>query len=345
MIPAIGLRFGAHASVTAAIRLLFGVAAACAVSLAMAQAPSTGPGQAFPSRAVRITLPFSAGSGPDVFVRVLADRLAKTWGQQVIVDARPGANGFIAIEALKKAPPDGHELLLVANSHMAINPNLLKKIPYDPEHDFAPVALLFRNSFFIAVAADGPYQSVASLIAAARANPGKLSYGTPYVGSPPHLGSALFEFLTGTRMIHVPFKDTTQIFIAVANGDVSWAFGSVGSTAPIVKTGKLRLLAIGARSRLATHPDIPTIAEAGGPADLLVNAWSGLIAPRGTSEALIRRINGAITRQLGEADILERLRILGFEAAPATPEEFGELIRSDRKRLGEVIRRIGASAD
>jgi tripartite-type tricarboxylate transporter receptor subunit TctC len=328
------------------LQCMGGLAAACFIAAAaFAQTPATAPAQAFPSRTVRINVPFSAGSGPDVFVRVLAERLSKLWGRQVLVDARPGGNGFIAIEAVKKAPPDGHELLIVANSHMAINPNLMKKLPYDPEKDFVPVALLFRNSFFITVASDSPYQSVPALIAAAKANPGKLSYGTPYVGSPPHLGSALFEYLTGTKMIHVPFKDTTQIFISVANGDVSWAFGSVGSTAPIVKTGKLKLIAIGAKSRLPTHPDIPTIEEAGGPPGVLVDAWTGLIAPRGTPEAVVRRINGDIVRQLGEADILERLRILGFEAAPVTPEAFGEIIRSDIKRMGEIIRRVGVTAD
>ena len=263
----------------------------------------------------------------------------------MIVDARPGANGFIAFDAVKKAPADGHDLLLVANSHMAINPALFKKLPYDPQRDYAPVVLLFRNYFFFVVAANGPYQSVPALIAAARASPGTLSYGTPYIGSPPHLGSATFEFLTRTKMNHVPFKDTTQIFISVANGDLTWAFGSAGSTAPIAKTGRLRLLAIGAPSRLPTHPDVPTLAEAGGPAELVVDAWSGLVVPRATPDAVVRKINADIVKQLGEPDILERLRVLGFDAAPTTPEGFAELIRSDGKRLGEVIRRIGASVE
>jgi len=331
---------------TTGILSMGGLAAAFfMVAAAFAQTPATGSAQTYPSRTVRINIPFSAGSGPDVFVRMLAERLSRQWGQQVLVDARPGGNGFIAFEAVKKAPPDGHELLIAANSHMAINPSLMKKLPYDPEKDFVPVALLFRNSFFIAVGADSPYQSVPALIAAAKANPGKLTYGTPYVGSPPHLGSALFEYLTGTKMTHVPFKDTTQIFIAVANGDVTWAFGSVGSTAPIVKTGKLRLIAIGAKSRLPTHPDVPTIEEAGGPPGVLVDAWTGLIAPRGTPDRVVRRINTDIVRHLRDADILERLRILGFEAAPGTPEAFGEIIHADIKRLGDIVRKVGAKAD
>ena len=339
------LRGGGPAAVAAAIRAFLGVIALCTASLALAQAPAAGSGPAFPSKSVRISVPYSAGSGPDIFVRVIAERLAKTWGQQVIVDARHGGNGNIAFDAVKKAAPDGHELLVASNAHVAINPHLFRKLPYDPERDFVPVAMLWRNSFFVAVASDGPYQSVPALIAAARANPGKLSYGTPYIGSPSHLGSALFEFLTGTKMIHAPFNNVTQIFIGVANGDVSWAFGSVGSTEPIVKTGKLRLIAIGARSRLASHPDVPTIEEAGGPAGVLVDAWVGLLAPRGTPDPAVRRVNGDVAKQLGDPDVLDRLRILGFEAAPVTPAEFGEIIRADTKRLGEVIRRVGATAD
>lgn len=332
-------------AIAGAIWAFLGVIAFCTTSLAMAQAPAAGSGPAFPSRSIRIIAPYSAGSGPDVFVRVIAERLAKVWAQQVIVDARPGGNGNIAFEAVKKAAPDGHELLIVSNAHMAINPHLFKKLPYDPEKDFVPVAMLWRNSFFIAVASDGPYQTVTALIAAARANPGKLSYGTPYIGSPSHLGSALFEYLTGTKMIHAPFNNVTQIFIGVANGDVSWAFGTVGSTEPIVKTGRLRLIAIGAKSRLASHPDIPTIEEAGGPAGVLVDAWIGLLAPRGTPDAVVRRINSDVAKQLGEPSILDRLRILGYEAAPVTPEEFAQIIRADTIRLGEVIRRVGATAD
>ena len=338
-------RGGTPGAITGAIGVFLGIIAFCTTSLVMAQAPAAGSGTSFPSKSVRMITPYSAGSGPDIFVRVIAERLAKVWGQQVIVDARPGGNGNIAFEAVKKAAPDGHELLIAANSHLAINPHLFKQLPYDPEKDVVPVAMLWRNSFFIAVASDGPYQTVPALIAAARANPGKLSYGTPYIGSPSHLGSALFEYLTGTKMIHAPFNNVTQIFIGVANGDVSWAFGSVGSTEPIVKTGKLRLIAIGAKSRLASHPDIPTIEEAGGPAGVLVDAWVGLLAPRGTPDPVIRRINSDVAKQLGEPYILDRLRILGFEAAPVTPDEFAQIIRADSKRLGEVIRRVGATAN
>src|SRR6266851_4339885 len=164
------------------------------VTSALAQSPQTG----YPTKVVKILAPYSSGAGPSIFMHILGDKLAKVWGQQVIVDSRPGASGFIAIEAAKNAAPDGHELLIVSNSHVAINPALYKKLPYDPEKDFVPVALIYRAPYFVTVSASGRYQTVPALIAAAKANPGKLTYGIAFVGSPPHLGGALFGFLTGT---------------------------------------------------------------------------------------------------------------------------------------------------
>lgn len=168
---------------------------------------SAASAQSFPSKPVKISAPYSAGAAPAVFTRSVADKLAKMWGQPVIVDARPGASGFIAIEAVKNAPADGHELLLVSNAHVAINPSLYKKLPYDPQKDFVPVAMFYHTPFFLAVASAGPYANVGALMAAAKEKPGSVSYGSSYVGSPPHLGSAEFEFLTGTKMIHAPYKD------------------------------------------------------------------------------------------------------------------------------------------
>src|SRR5215467_13290511 len=154
-------------------------------------------GQQYPAKVVKLVAPYSSGAGPAVFMRVVADQLAKSWGRQVIVDSRPGASGFIAIEAVKNSLPDGHELLVVSNAHVAINPALYKKLPYDPQADFAPVGMIYHTPFFVTVKSDGPYPSVPALIAAAKARPGKLSYGAPYVGSPSHLGGADFAYRTG----------------------------------------------------------------------------------------------------------------------------------------------------
>src|ERR1700690_2933603 len=178
--------------------------------------------QAFPSKLVKITAPYSAGAAPAVFTRAVADKLSRLWGQPVIVDAKPGASGFIAIESVKNAAPDGQELLVVSDAHVAINPALYKKLPYDPQKDFVPVAMFYHTPFYLAVTTNGPYQTVAALIAAAKKDPGAVSYGSSYVGSPSHLGSAEFESLTGTKMIHVPYKDQSQMYVGIANGDLGW---------------------------------------------------------------------------------------------------------------------------
>lgn len=301
--------------------------------------------QSFPSRVVRFTAPFAAGAGPAIFTRIMADKLSKAWSQPVIVDARPGASGFLAIEAVKNAAPDGHELLVVSNAHVAINPALYKTLPYDPRKDFVPVAMLYRTPFFLTVSSTGPYQSVPALISAARANPGTVSYGSSYVGSPSHLGSAEFELLTGTKMIHVPYKDQSQMYVAIAGGDVGWAFSTLGSALPLMQSGRLKLIAIAARQRLKTLPDVPTLEEAGGPAGMVVDSWLAVVAPRGTPPETVRRINADINRQLADPEVLAQLERFGFEAAPGTPEQLADIIRADEKKFAELVRRTGATAD
>ena len=301
--------------------------------------------QTYPTKVVKITAPFSAGAAPAVFTRVLAEKLSRVWTQQVLVDPRPGASGFIAIEAVKNAAPDGHELLVLSNAHVAINPALYKKLPYDPDKDFVPVAMMYRTPFFMTVAANGPYADVRALIAAAKANPDTVTYGSSYVGSPSHLGSAEFEYLTGTKMIHVPFKDQSQMYVSIANGDVGWAFSTLGSALPLMQSGKLKLIAIAAKQRLKTLPEVPTVEEAGGPAGFEVGSWLALVAPRGTPPDVVRRINADVNRALADPDVQLQLKNFGFDAAPGTPEQFAETIRTDAKKFGEVVRRTGARAD
>jgi tripartite-type tricarboxylate transporter receptor subunit TctC len=301
--------------------------------------------QTYPSKVVKITAPYSAGAGPAVFTRVIAEKLSRAWSQQVLVDPRPGASGFIAIEAVKNAVPNGHELLVVSNAHVAINPALYKKLPYDPDRDFVPVAMFYRTPFFLTVASAGPYQNVRALIAAAKANPGTVTYGSSYVGSPSHLGSAEFEFLTGTKMIHVPFKDQSQMYVSIANGDVGWAFSTLGSALPLIQSGKIKLIAIASRERLKTQPDVPTIEEAGGPAGFEVGSWLALVAPRGTPPDVVQRINAEVNRQLVDSDVKLQLQNFGFEGAPGTPEQLAETIRIEAKKYGELVRRTGATAE
>jgi len=293
---------------------------------------------------VKIEAPYSAGAAPAIFARVIADKLAKAWGQPVVVEPRPGGSGFVALEAVKKAPPDGHELVVVSNAHVAINPSLYKQLPYDAEKDFVPVAMLYRTPFFLVAATKGPYATVPGLIAAAKAQPESVSYGSSYVGSPSHLGSAEFEYRTGTKMIHVPYKDQSQMYVAIANGDVGWAFSTLGSALPLVKAGRLKLVAVAARQRVKALPDVPTLAEAGGP-DMVVDSWLAVMAPRGTPQAIVDKINADINRALAEPDVQENLNTFGFEASAGTPAQLGAFIVTESKRFAELVKRTGATAD
>ncbi|MDB5848697.1 MAG: Tripartite-type tricarboxylate transporter, receptor component TctC [Rhodoferax sp.] len=176
--------------------------------------------QDFPTKPVRVVTPFPAGSGPEVALRLVADRLSKRWGQPVIVDNRPGASGFIAIEAVKRATPDGHELLQMDNAQMAAQPFLFKKLPYELLRDFEPLTPIFRNYFFVTVPAGSRYKSMSDLVAAARAAPNQVNYGSWFVGSPGHIGAAMLETATATRMTHVPYKEMSQLYVAVGNQEV-----------------------------------------------------------------------------------------------------------------------------
>ena len=301
--------------------------------------------QPYPAKTVRMTAPYSSGSGPTVFMRVLAEKLSTLWGRQAIVEAKPGASGFIAVEAVKGAAPDGYELLVVSNAHVTINPALYKKLPYDPEKDFVPVAALFNTPFFITVSSTGPYQSVPALIAAAKAHPEGLTFGTPYVGSPGHLGGALFASLIGAKMTFVHFKDQSQLFVSLAANDLAWTFASVGTALSFTKAGRIKHLAVAAKQRAKSAPDTPTVEEAGGPAGLEVDSWLALLAPRGTPPEVVRRVNADVNKVLADPDMLAKMELLGFEPIPMTPAQLAELIRVDTAKYADLVRRTGASAD
>ena len=319
--------------------LIAALCALCALSVTGAAA------QAFPNRQVRITSPFPAGSGPDVVARMVAEKLAAAWKQPVLVDARPGANGFIAIDAVKRLPATGHELLLADVGHLAINPSLFRKLPYDPVNDLAPVSGVYRTAFFIAVAADGPIRSIPDLIAAARVRPDAVTYGSNAVGSPLHLGSAQLEAATGTRMLHAPYKELAQLYGAVVNREVTWAMASIASAGPLFTAGKLRFLAVADRARSPALPNVPTLEEAGGPKGVEATTWVVLMAPRGTPPEAAAQIQQAVAAALRQDDVGQRMRTFGFNPFFATPRELGDLIRADIPRYAEIVRASGASVD
>lgn len=313
--------------------------------LAVAALVQPAAAQQYPAKPVRVITPFPAGSGPDSVVRLVGDKLSKAWGQQLIVENRPGANGLIAIEAAKKAAPDGYTLVQMDDAHMAVQPLLYKQLPYDIAKDFDPVATLFRTYFFVVTPADSSWKSMADLLAAAKAKRGELTYGSWFIGSPGHLGAALLEGVTGTQMTHVPFKEMTQLYAAVGNNDVAWAFGSAASAGPMYRAKKVKFLAVAAPRRIAGFPDVPTVAEAGGPANFDVKAWVALLAPRGTPKAVIAKINADVAKALSEPDVRERLAGFGFEPFSASPEEIAKAIDADSRKYAEVIKRAKISLD
>ena len=212
----------------------------------------------WPQKPVRIITPFPAGAGPEVVLRLVADRLQKMWGKPVVVENRPGGNGFIAIRALKGGDKDGYDLIQLDNVHLTAYPYLFKQLPYDPKGDFEVIAPLFKASFFFAVATNSPYKNVADLVAEAKAKPDQLNYGSWSIGNPVHLGSEVFESATGTKMGHVVYKETSQLYTGVANGDIAWALGSYGTSGSLQRGGQ-DPLPRGCRSQASRgpsrHPD------------------------------------------------------------------------------------------
>ncbi len=301
--------------------------------------------QDWPTRPVRIITPFPAGAGPEAVVRVLAEKLQKKWGQPVVVENKPGGNGFIAIDAFKRGATDGTDLIQLDNVHLVAYPHLFKKLPYDPVKDFEPLAPLFRTYFFVGVAANSKYRTVGDIIADARARPGALNYGSWSVGNPVHLGSALLEAMTNTEMQHVIYKETSMLYTGVANGELNFALGSLATAGPLQRSGKIRFIAVTAPRRHPAFPDVPTVAESGGPAGYEVTGWTTIAAPRGLPRAVADRIQKDIEAALAEPDIKERYATFGYEVFPATREQFGAFIAAESAKYAEVVKRAKASLD
>jgi tripartite-type tricarboxylate transporter receptor subunit TctC len=306
---------------------------------------SSASAQQFPSKPVKVTIPYSAGSGPDAVLRQVGDKLSQTWSQTLIVDNRPGGNGWIAIEAVKKSPADGYTLLEVDNSYVSLQPHLYKKLPFDPVKDLDAVAGLYFTNFFIVVPASSPWNSVADLIAAAKAKPGDVTYGTWGIGSVGHVGTAMFEAATGTKMTHVPFKDLGQLYAGVGNGDVAWAFGTAATAGPMYRAKKVKFLALAATKRMAQYSDVPTVSEAGGPPNYEVGTWVALYAPSGTPKPVIERINRDIGKALAEPDIRAKLATFGFEPWIAAPTDVSKAQEADLHRYADVVKNAKISLD
>ncbi len=310
-----------------------------------ALAAGTAHAQDFPTKPVRILTPFPAGAGPEALLRVLAEKLQKKWGQPVIVENKPGGNGFIAIDAFKRGATDGYDLIQLDNVHLVAYPHLFKKLPYDAAKDFDVLTPLFRTYFFVGVGAGSKYRSVGDVIADAKANPGKLNYGSWSVGNPVHLGSALLEAMTNTEMQHVIYKETSMLYTGVANGELNFALGTLATAGPLQRAGKIKFIGVTAPKRHAAFPDVPTVVESGGPAGYEMTGWTTVAAPKGVPKAVADKIHKDIDAALAEPDMKERFATFGYEAFPVTREQFNAFINAESVKYADVIKRSKASLD
>lgn len=320
-------------------------ALALGVAAAAGLAPQLAAAQQFPTKPVRIITPFPVGGGPDGVARLLAEKLGRAWNQPVVVENRPGGNGFIAIDAFKRGAKDGHDLIVLDNVHLAAYPSLFKKLPYDPVKDFDALLPLFKTYFFFTVAGDSKYKSVGDLIADAKANPGKLNYGSWSVGNPVHLGSELFESATGTQMEHVVYKETTQLYTGVSTNELAFALGSAATAGPLQRAGKLRFLAVAAPQRVTSFPEVPTVGESGGPKGFEVTGWNTIAVPPGLPAAVTDKIRKDIEQALTGADVQEKFKSFGYEQFPTTRAQFTQFVKDEGQRFGEVIKKANVSLD
>lgn len=317
------------------IRFLLGALVGMFATAAFAQ---------FPARPVRVIVPFTAGSAIDVNARVIGQKLAEMWGQQVIADNRPGANSIIGMEATAKAPADGYTLVLGNDAALAMNPALQPRLPYDPSRDFEPVTLIGSNSLLLVVPAASTVKSVRDLIALARERKGELNYGSGGNGSAQHIPMEILMSMTGVRLTHVPYKGVGPALTDVVGGLIPVMFAGTPGALPHVRSGRLRALAIASGSRSPAAPDVPTVEEAGVPG-YYYTAWVGYLAPAGTPRDVVTRLNADIIKAINAPEVRDKLAAVGFETQTGTPEEFAQLITRERARMTKLVRDAGIKAD
>jgi tripartite-type tricarboxylate transporter receptor subunit TctC len=294
----------------------------------------------FPNRPVRIIIPQAAGGGVDVVARTYAQKLSESWGQQVVIDNRPGANGIIGIEAVAKSKPDGYTLGGVFTSVLTINPHVYKTLPYDTFRDFTPITQTVVNTMVLVVNPYLPARSVKELVALGKSRPGELVYGSFGVGNQTHLAGELFRLESGLKLTHVPYKGETPAVTELLGGQIALLFATSAGVAPHIRAGRLRLLATGGDKRASMYPETPTMIEAGFP-NVRITGWAGLVAPAGTPPEIVDRIYRETARHLLTAEMRERLTAAGAEPAATSPEQFAAFIKSESDKWSRVVQQAG----
>ena len=322
---------------------IFALALIAGTPAALAQAPATGSGQAYPNKPIRLVVGFTPGGGVDINARLLAPKLTEYLGQQVIVENRPGAGTNIANEHVAKSAPDGYTLL-INTAAVAINMSLYKKVPYDTLRDFAAISIFSMSPNILVVHASVPAKNVKELIALARSKPGGLNFSSAGSGTTQHLSGELFKVRTKTDMVHVPYKGSAPSMTALISGEVSLSFANIPAISGHVKSGRLRPIANLGPTRSAQLPDVPTMKEAG-VSGVEVVVWYGVLAPANTPREIINALAGAIGKAAQAPDTRQRLLDQGAEPVGNSPEEFTKLLREEVTRWAEVVKVSGAKVD
>ena len=300
--------------------------------------PVEGRGEQFPSRPVRLIVPFAAGGGVDIMARIIGQKLTDIWGQPVIIEDRGGAAGAIGAQVVAGAEPDGYTLLFTADNVLTINP-IIKKVSYDPIKSFAPISQVSAGSYIFGVNPGVKATNIKEFVALAKAHPGTMNFGTPGTGSLHHLGLELFKYTAGVDMVHVPYTGTGPAVMAVLQGNVQLTLASISAGLAQVHSGGIRALAVTGMKRSPTLPDVPTVAESGYP-DYEVTGWYGVLAPAGTPSNVVEKISADIQTVLARPDVQAKLAEQGSDPAKSSPKELSVLIASDLAKWSHVIKQM-----
>ena len=313
------------------------------VGAALAAATAASLAQDYPARPIRLILGFAPGGSTDLVARVVGQKMAEAWAQQVVVDNRPGANGMIGADLVAKANPDGYSLLLSSIGPMAINASLYK-MPYDIVAEFAPITYTGNVTNLLVVHPSVAAANVKELIALAKAQPGKLTFGSSGTGGAPHMAVELFKILAKVNVVHVPYKGGGPAMADLVGGQISGSFASMPSSIPFVRAGKLRALAVTAPKRSPAEPQVPTISEAGIPGFAVLD-WQGLFTTAKTPPAIVNKLNAEVVRILALPDVVEKLAVAGVEIQTSTPREWGDFVKSEIAKWGKVVKEAGIKVE
>ncbi len=321
-------------------RILMMLLASAACATALAQVPST----AYPARAARLVVPWTPGGTADLLARLASQKFSESFGQQFVVDNRPGASGQIGTEQVARAAPDGYTLVLATTAPNSVAPSLYAKLPFDPVKDFASISLIATTCYVLSVLPTLPVKSAKDVVALARARPGQLTFSSPGAGTPNHLSGEMLKMLTGIDMQHVPYKGSTQAIGDVIGGQITMSFENIVVASPYVKSGRIKALAVTSPKRAHALPAVPTVADSGVPGFEAIG-WFGMAAPAATPRDIIAKLNVELTRALGLPDVRERISGLGAEVVPTTPEGMDKFNHAQIALWRKVVKASGARAD